>query len=128
MTHRRVAQRLVRSTGGFSLVELLVVVSVVGIFSLIGLVVLNPIRESARINKNQRNAQSLAAVAGAAQAAGASLELSSVNTAIEQLKSGVTGYGIFASSTFRVAPFTSEEITAISPYLEIREGTLVYKK
>jgi prepilin-type N-terminal cleavage/methylation domain-containing protein len=115
-----------RDRRGFSLVELLVVISVIGILAGLSIPVLNPIRENARINKNARNAQSIVAVASAAQAAGASLDLSSVNSAIVQLKDGVSGNQSFTSSTFKVAPFNNEEITAISEFLSISDNSLVF--
>jgi len=105
---------------------MLVVISVIGILAGLSIPVLNPIRENARINKNARNAQSIVAVASAAQAAGATLDLSSVNTAIAQLRGGVSGNKSFASSTFKVAPFNSEEIAAISEFLSISDNSLVF--
>jgi prepilin-type N-terminal cleavage/methylation domain-containing protein len=115
-----------RDRRGFSLVELLVVIGVIGILAGLSIPVLNPIRENARINKNARNAQSIVAVASAAQAAGATLDLSSVNSAIVQLKDGVSGNQSFATSTFKVAPFNSEEIAAISEFLSISDNSLVF--
>lgn len=117
---RRVTRR------GFSLVELLIVITVIGIMVAIAVPVLSPIRENARINKNQRNAQSLVAMASSAQAAGAPLDLSTVNSAILQLKGGVTGTGMFSTSTFKVAPFTTDEIDAISEYISIADNSLVF--
>ncbi|MFN0127020.1 MAG: type II secretion system protein [Verrucomicrobiales bacterium] len=114
------------SVSGFSLVELLVCIGVLGALAAISIVVLNPVRENARVNKDKRNAQAIAAVAGSAQAAGAALNLASVNDVISQLKSGVNGAGLFSSSEFRVAPFSADEISAISPYLQINNNTVVY--
>ena len=68
------------------------------------------------------------AMASAAQAAGASLDLSSVDSAINQLKGGVTGNQSFASSTFRVAPFSAEDIVGISEYISITDNSLVFTR
>jgi prepilin-type N-terminal cleavage/methylation domain-containing protein len=111
---------------GFSLVELLIVITVIGIMVAVAVPVLSPIRENARINKNQRNAQSLVAMASSAQAAGAVLDLSTVTTAVLQLKSGVSGTGMFSTSTFKVAPFSPEEIDAITEYISIADNSLVF--
>jgi prepilin-type N-terminal cleavage/methylation domain-containing protein len=121
---RYLAKERNAGSSGFSLVELLVVVSVIGIMGAIAIPSFNPIRDNARVNKNQRNAQTLAATAGAAQAAGAVLDLSSLDAAVTQLKNGVTGKGPFQSSTFQVAPFTLEEIDGFRPYLTIVNNSL----
>jgi prepilin-type N-terminal cleavage/methylation domain-containing protein len=120
--------RPAKSASGFSLVELLVCIGVLGVLAAISIVVLNPVRENARVNKDKRNAQAIAAVAGSAQAAGAVLNTASVNEVIAQLRSGVSGSGLFSSSEFKVAPFTPEEISAISPYLQITGNAVVYNQ
>jgi prepilin-type N-terminal cleavage/methylation domain-containing protein len=112
--------------GGFSLVELLVVIGVIGVMAGISIPIMNPVRENARINKSLKNAQALAATAGAAQAAGAVLDLSSIDTAVAQLKDGVKGTGVFGTSTFRVAPFSAAEISEFRDYLAVDGNTLVF--
>jgi prepilin-type N-terminal cleavage/methylation domain-containing protein len=113
---------------GFSLVELLVVIGVIGIMAGISIPVMNPVRQNARINKSQRNAQAIAAAAGAAQAAGATLDVSSIDTVVAQLKNGVNGTGLFNSSQFTVAPFTLEEVNELRPYLSVEGNTVVYNQ
>jgi prepilin-type N-terminal cleavage/methylation domain-containing protein len=120
--------RPAKSASGFSLVELLVCIAVLGVMAAIAIVVLNPVRENARVNKDKRNAQAIAAVAGSAQAAGAVLNTTSVDDVIAQLRSGVSGSGLFSSSEFKVAPFTQDEIAAISPYLQIANNSVVYNQ
>jgi hypothetical protein len=90
--------------------------------------VFSSISRNARINKSQRNAQSVVAMAGSAQAAGATLDLNSLNDVILQLKDGVPGTGAFSSSTFKVAPFSEEEVMDISQYITIANNTLVFSK
>jgi prepilin-type N-terminal cleavage/methylation domain-containing protein len=117
-----------RHNRGFSLVELIVVIGVIGLLAGVSIPIMNPIRENAKINKSQRNAQALAATAGAAQAAGADLNLNTVDTAIAQLKVGVPGKGAFGDSVFMVAPFSIEEINELRPYLLVEGNALVYRK
>ena len=111
---------------GFSLVELLVTIGVLGVITAISIIAINPVTRNAHVNKDMRNAQSIAAVAGASQAAGAVLDLSSLDSAIAQLKEGVSGSGTFSSSTFKVAPFTSEQVEDLRPYLSIQNNSLVF--
>lgn len=110
------------------MVELLVAIGILGIITAIAVPVLTPVRENARINKDARNAQTIVAMASAAQAAGAALDLSSVDSAINQLKGGVTGNQSFASSTFKVAPFSAEDIAGISEYISITDNSLVFTR
>jgi type II secretory pathway pseudopilin PulG len=107
---------------------MLVVIAIIGIMGAIAIPVFNPIRENAKINKSQRNAQTLAATAGAAQAAGVVLDLSSIDAAVAQLKGGVNGSGMFRTSTFQVAPFTLEEIDEFRPYLTIVDNSLHFEQ
>lgn len=113
---------------GFSLVELLVVIGVIGIMAGISIPIMNPVRQNAKVNKSMKNAQALAATAGAAQAAGAVLDLSSIDTAVAQLKNGVQGTGTFKTSTFRVAPFSPAEIEEFRSYWSIDSSTLVFTR
>jgi len=117
-----------KGIAGFSLVEMLVVISIIGIMGAIAIPVFNPIRENAKVNKSQRNAQTLAATAGAAQAAGVVLDLTSIDAAVAQLKGGVNGNGMFQTSTFQVAPFTLEEIDEFRPYLSIVDNSLHFEQ
>ena len=123
---KRLGIRNLARQGGFSLVELLVVIGVIGLMAGISIPIMNPVRENARINKSLKNAQALAATAGAAQAAGAVLNLSSIDTAVAQLKEGVNGTGVFGTSTFKVAPFSESEIAEFRDYLSIDGNTLVF--
>jgi len=115
-----------RPRHAFSLVELLIVIGVIGIMAGISIPIMNPVRQNARVNKSLKNAQALAATAGAAQAAGAVLNLASLDAAVAQLKDGVQGNGTFGTSTFRVAPFSAEEIEEFRDFLSIDNNTLVF--
>jgi len=69
--------------------EILIVISVMGIMSALSIPVLANVSRKAQINKNQRNAQALSAATGAALAAGANIDLSTLETAITQLNSAL---------------------------------------
>jgi|GEM_PF-3526946 len=106
--------------------EILIVISVMGIMSALSIPVLANVSRKAQINKNQRNAQALSAATGAALAAGANIDLSTLETAITQLKVGVQGSATFNKSTFKVAPFNTSEIEGIRPYVSISSNGINY--
>ncbi|MFN0127021.1 MAG: type II secretion system protein [Verrucomicrobiales bacterium] len=99
-------------TAGFSLVELLVVIAVIGIMAAIAIPMISNINANATAAKNQRNAQNIASVYGAATAAGATLSQDTLATAVDSLQGGVPGAGQFATTTFRVDISDTEQAGA----------------
>jgi prepilin-type N-terminal cleavage/methylation domain-containing protein len=92
-------------TAGFSLVELLVVIAVIGIMAAIAIPMISNINSNATAAKNKRNAQNIASVYGAACAAGSTDVLAATDVAgiVTALQGGKPGAGQFGTTTFRVS-------------------------
>lgn len=114
---------------GFSLVELLTAVLIIGIFAAIALPLIMGDTDEVQRNIALRNARMIASVAGAARAAGVS-EVDStadVDAAVQKLVIGVPGKGPLATTTFQISDLSPEKILEAQQYLKFTNGMLTTK-
>ncbi|MDF1754987.1 MAG: type II secretion system protein [Verrucomicrobiales bacterium] len=113
-----------RSFAGFSLVEMLTVVSVIGILSAIGLPAISNIRESAKIGAAKRNAQEAASLSAIADAAGIAHVVPELAGGVEATLA-ILADGISSPSETGIPIelklyLSDQEITAAAKFLKLR--------
>lgn len=102
---------------GFSLVELLVVISVIAIIVAIALPSMLNIGKEANYQKDRRNAQTISSVASAAKAAGARTNLSDTNAVSILQPPGVVAVINGSELPFSVSPLSPGEQEAATTFL-----------
>lgn len=118
---------------GFSLVEMLVVIAVIGIIAAIAVPNIGRINDSAKEATARRNAQNIASVFASAQAAG--LNFASASTAKADIAAAVvtgaavTEKGPFENTWFGVPGLTEADRNLALDYLEYdaTSGQLLYR-
>jgi len=103
---------------GFSLVEMLVVIAVIGIIAAIAVPTIGSITAQANTNKAKRNAQNLASVYSSCVAAGGTFTSTSAAGLVGELVTGKTGADSFADTNFQVPNMSAAEQTLAIGYLQ----------
>jgi prepilin-type N-terminal cleavage/methylation domain-containing protein len=120
--------RKVGSKRGFSLAEMLVVIAVIGIVAAIAVPFVANATNEASATRYQRNAQSLAALANQAVAAG-DLTIpaaESLEEVVDLLLAGVSGGNVFESTVFQLHSLNPEEKAGAMRLLSWEGGVLQY--
>ena len=115
---------------GFSLIELLVVITIIGIIAGIGVGYFAGLRDEAGAVTVRRNAQTIAQVAAAAQASG-NVDIAAaanLDEALTLLFNGASkGAGVFSDMEFRVSELSESDKERAKVYLDFEDGTITYR-
>ncbi len=118
------------SPKGFSLVEMLTVISVIGIIASIAIPNIGSISTSAKTAVAQRNAQSIVSMFAAGQAAGVTWAGATRNALVASTISGQSPTdGPFVGKTFRVPNISSTDLAVSYKYVgRDSDGNLFYDR
>ncbi|HCN30678.1 MAG TPA: hypothetical protein DIT64_18495 [Verrucomicrobiales bacterium] len=119
-----------RTSLGFSLIELLTAIAILGLIAGIGIPVFGGNADHARHARDQRNAQTISSLYVTAQAAGVdfSTDIQEVAAIVSRLEQGVTvGKGILKGRTYMLPNLGTEGFSGAVQFLKLENGMLVYQ-
>lgn len=114
---------------GFSMVELLTIIAILGLLATIMIPNIAETNESARNTVARRNAQNLASIFSCGQIAGVNWEASDVATATTNVLAGkAASDGAFAGKVFKAAGMKPADLAQAQRYLrwDSESSTLTY--
>ena len=118
------------SCRGFTLVEALLAVAVIGVLAAIGIVSMMGIVRSAGNSKDRRNAQSVSALYSSARAAGATFSSLSADKVgvVNELIEGKAGKGLLSTVRFQLPGVSATEVNSLVRFLEFDDNVgLLYQ-
>jgi prepilin-type N-terminal cleavage/methylation domain-containing protein len=117
---------LLHKNSGFSLVELLVVIALLGIIAAIAITNQGPAIRTANDSTDRRNAQEIARIASVASAYGADYVSNDKNATVNNLKTGVSASGNNGVSTFKLPPMSADRLLSAQRFLVLDQNGLLY--
>ena len=112
---------------GFSLVELIMSVAVLGILVSLAIMTMPYIYGAVTETHDQRNAQELVTVYESAQAAGLNFAGPDLDTTVHNIVNGGTPTdGAFRGQTFMLNGLTAQDMAGAETYLSFANGALTY--
>lgn len=118
-----------RLGSGFSLVEMLTTIAVLGVMTSMALISIGNVNRNSVETRNRRNAQELAGICASAQAAGVDFVVANdlEQTIRNVVAGGAPTSGAFTGHYFGLPGLTPEDQTSAKTYLYLDNGSLGYR-
>ncbi len=118
---------IMHKRNGFSLVEMLITIAVIGVIAAIAVPSISSVRKNAQASKDKRNAQELASIFEAASAAGVNFSGGDEHAVVASIAAGVIAdEGLMKGSYYGLKGLTEAERYRAVKYLDFKDGILIY--